>query len=248
MRDLATIQRRFYALVTAGEGVIDPGLLGTSRRLDVYAGMYIARLHDVLAADHPKLRVALGDDAFRALATDYARARPPTSFTVRDAGCALGAYVATRADLPPWSADLAALERARVEVFDAADAHARSREDLAAVPIEQFPDLVLALVPAAILATVRWTVDDLWSAIEDDATWTAPTPCERMILVWRRDLRVLHRTLDRDEALLLHEAVRGATLADLSALLADDDATPPSHRLAELLARWVDAEILVHRA
>lgn len=244
MHDLATIQRQFYALVTAGEGAIEPGLLGGSRRLDVYAEMYIARLHDVLADDHPKLRTALGDDAFRALATDYVRARAPSSFTVRDAGAALRGYLATRDDLPPWSADLAALERARVDVFDAADASALSREDLAAVPLERFPELVLALVPAAILVPLCWTVDDLWSAIEDDAPRPPPVPCERTVLVWRRALHVLHRTLDDDEALLVRDAARGATLANLSARLADHDATQPEQRMVELLARWVDAEIL----
>lgn len=244
MRDLATIQRRFYELVTAGEGAIDPGLLGTSRRLDVYAEMYVARLHDVLADDHPKLRAALGDEAFRSFATNYVRARPPSSFTVRDVGSALAAYLSSRADLPPWSADLAALERARVDVFDAADSRALSREDLAAVPLERFPELVLALVPATVLVPLRWTADELWSAIEDDSQRSTPVPCERTVLVWRRELRVLHRTLDDDEALLVRQAVPGATLANMSARLADYDATQPEQRMVELLARWIDAEIL----
>ena len=145
MRDLATIQRRFYELVTAGEGTIDPELLGSSRRLDVYADAYAGRLHDVLSDDYPKLRAALGEDAFREIATAYVRACPPTSFTVRDAGLALPTHLDTRHDVPPWTADLAALERARVEVFDGPDAPVLTRDALAAVPLERFPELTLAL-------------------------------------------------------------------------------------------------------
>ncbi len=248
MHDLATIQRRFYELVTAGEGAIDRGLLGSSRRLDVYAEMYIARLHDVLAADYPKLRAMLGDDAFLALATDYIRACPPSSFTLRDAGLRLAGYLETRADLPAWSADLAALERARVEVFDGPDAPALSRDDLAAVPIEQFPALALAFVPATVVVAVHWTIDELWSAIEDEGPRSAPVPCARTVLVWRRDLRVLHRTLDADEAELAASIRTGTTLAVVSAALAEVGAEQPDpqpeQRMVELLTRWIDAQIL----
>jgi len=244
MHDLATIQRRFYELVTAGEGAIDPGLLGSSRRLDVYADAYVSRLHDVLADDYPKLRSVLGHDTFRELASDYVRARPPTSFTVRDAGLLLPAYLATRDDVPPWASNLAALERARVEVFDGADAAVLTRDDLAAVPIEQFPDLELALVPASLIVSLRWTVDDLWSAIEDDTEQEAPVPCARAVLVWRRDLRVLHRTLDPDEAELVPLVAAGASLAVVSARLGEVDASAPEQRMVELLARWIDGEVL----
>lgn len=244
MHDLAAIQRRFYELVTAGEGAIDAGLLGTSRRLDVYADAYISRLHDVLADDYPKLRAVLGHEAFRELATGYVRARPPTSFTVRDAGISLPAYLATRDDVPPWAADLAALERARVEVFDGADAVVLTRDDLAAVPVEQFPDLELALVPASTVVSLAWTVDELWSAIEDDTEQQAPVSCARRVLVWRRELRILHRTLDPDEAELVPLVGSGASLATVAARLGEVDSCAPEQRMVELLARWIDAEAL----
>jgi hypothetical protein len=244
VHDLAAIQRRFYELVTAGEGTIEPGLLGESRRLDVYADMYIGRLHDVLADDYPKLRVALGEARFRELVGEYVRARPPATFTVRDVGRALPAYLASRDDVPMWSADLAVLERARVEVFDAADAGVLTRDQLAAVPLERFPELELKLVPAGEVVVIRWSVDELWAAIEDDAVWTEPIQCDRALAVWRRDLRVLHRTLDEDEAPLLGVITLGATIAEVSAWLAERGAPSPDHRMVELLGRWVDAELL----
>jgi hypothetical protein len=243
MRDLAAIQRRFYELVTAGEGTIEAGLLGSSRRLDIYADAYVSRLHDVLADDYPKLRVALGEDRFREVAIAYVRARPPSSFTIRDAGLGLPSYLATLADVPSWASELAALERARVEVFDGPDSTSMSREDLAAVPMEDFPDLTLGLIPASLVVPVTWTVDELWSAIEDAMEWSAPVSCSRAVLVWRRDLRVFHRTLDADEAALVPLLRSSASLAHMSATLAEVSESPEM-RMVELLSRWLDAGIL----
>lgn len=244
MRDLATIQRRFYELVTSGHGTIDPGLLGASRHLAVYADMYVARLVDVLADDHPKLRHILGD-AFDDVMTEYVRARPPTSFTLRDAGVALAGYLATRADLPPWAADLARLERARVEVFDAPDRVPSTRADLVGVPFERFPDVTIALVPASLSVPLGWTVDELWTAIEDGAPIVDPEPCDRRVLLWRRDTRVFHRTLDPDEAKLATSLAIGATIADLAAQLIELAAPEPERRVVELLGRWIDADAVV---
>ncbi len=244
MRDLAAIQQRFYELATAGEGTIDPGLLGSSRRLDVYAGMYITRLHDILADDYPKLRAALGELAFHDVVTTYVRAAPPTSFTVRNAGVALAEFLETRNDVPAWSADLARLERARVEVFDGPDAATLTRDDLTRVPFERFPEIKLAWIPACVRVTSSWTVDELWDAIEEDRTFEAPLRDERTVLVWRRDLRVVHRTLDADEAHLAPLVATAATLEQVSEHLLAFGGDGPETRIVELLERWLDADVL----
>jgi hypothetical protein len=66
--------------------------------------------------------------------------------------------------------------------------------------------------------------------------------------VWRRDLLVVHRTLDPDEAeLVARIAAGGATIADVSELLARRASSPgdePAARLVELLGRWLDAAVL----
>lgn len=242
MADLATLQRRFYQLVTSGAGVVEPGLIAGPPRLGVYADMYLARLHDTLADDYPKLRASLGATAFHELVASYVRARPPTSFTLRDAGVELPAFLATQS-AAPWAADLATLERARVEVFDAADAIPLSRADLANVPAEEFAELRLSWVPTSAIIALAWTVDELWSAIEDELAIVDPLPAPRVVLVWRRETHVIHRTLDVDEAALAPLVTGGATIAQLSSALADQT-DAPEVRIVELLARWIDAEML----
>jgi hypothetical protein len=238
--DLATLQRRFYDRVIAGEPADE---LIASGDPEVYAGMYRIRLHDALAEDYPKLRAALGDERFAALAAHYFGVKPPSSFTLRDAGIAL-ADVLRRDDLaPPWGADLAALERARVEVFDGPDARPLAHDEAIALG-DQLPSLVLSWVPSSVVVPLAWAVDDLWSAIEDDQPPFEPAHQPRVVLVWRRELSVLHRTLDADEAELAREVANGARFADICEALGGVHGEDASARAAELLLRWIAAEAL----
>src|SRR5687768_5344401 len=88
LEPLRALQRRFHALIVTGrDGGDGDGLLagpGADGRAAIYRHMYRARLHGVLATDLPKLRLALGADAFAAIADAYLAAFPPRSFTLRD--------------------------------------------------------------------------------------------------------------------------------------------------------------------
>lgn len=237
MPDLALLQRQFYDRVVAGEPAA--GLIGTGD-VDVYARMYRSRLYDALAGDYPKLRTALGDERFGAAVAAFFAAHPPRSFTLRDAGLDLPGFLRGDPSAPPWAADLAALERARVEVFDGPDAAPLVHDEVAALG-DQLPALVLSWVPSSVIVPLAWTVDDLWSAIEDGAPPGEPSEVARTVLVWRRDVAVLHRTLDPDEARLAAPIARGAVFADLCETLGELHGDAASARVVELLVRWLSA-------
>lgn len=241
---LRALQARFLALVTSGHG--DPRGLIASGELGIYAYAYGARLRDALRADHPKLEAALGADRFAALVEGYVAARPPRSSTLRDLGVDLAAHLDRRAAsdaAPPWAGDLARLERARVEVFDGADHAALTTADVAALEPAAIAALPLAWVPASAVVPLGWSVDEVWSAVEDGAPPPAVIAGSRVVLVWRRDLEVIHRTLEPDEAALAPGLAAGATFAEVCGALAEhtDD---PAPRALELLRRWLDAAAL----
>jgi len=241
--DLAQLQRQFYDRVTAGapsEGLVASG------DLEIYARMYTSRLHDALADDYPKLHRALGHDGFLALAEDYLRAHPPRSFTLREAGAKLAEHLRHARSAPPWAADLAALERARQEVFDGPDAEPLTQAEVIAQG-SQLPELMLRWVPSSIVVAIEWAVDDLWSAIEDDKDPFDPAPASRTVLVWRRDISVLHRTLDPDEAQLAPTLARGVSFAEACEVLGAIHGDDASSRAAELLLRWLGAEAVISR-
>lgn len=248
---LAALQRAFYDRVTRGAPADG---LAASGDLEVYAGMYAIRLIDTLALDFPKLHAAVGDLHFRQLATSYLRAHPPTSFTMRELGAGFADHLGTNDHAPAWAADLAALERARHVVFDGPDAPPLARDEVIALG-EQLPALAMRWVPSHAVVALRWSVDDLWSAIEDaaghditDEPFDAPVPdaTQRTILVWRVEdsTAVLHRTLDDDEALLVGQIARGATFAEVCEVLSGLHGEDAVSRAAQLLMRWLDHSVI----
>jgi hypothetical protein len=264
---LEQLQRRFFALITAPEGV-GPGLatlgIGAAQltemiagderasaveRLDVYANMYFYRIRDVLAEYFPKLATWLGGAAFHNLVTDYLVACPSRHPSLRYVGRALPAFLAGHALAAqrPWLAELAALEWARLDVFDRADAAPVTREALAALPPEAFVALALPLVPAHEIVPTRHTVEDTWRAIEAGADALAPATAGagHALLVWRRGVSVHHRPLDDGEgaalAILRHGGDFGALCADLGRTRSPGAAAA---RAAAFLGRWIADQLI----
>lgn len=241
MSSLAAMQQGFHAIVVgdaaldAADELVESGRTEPATRMRVYAHAYVERIGAALASDFPKLAGVLGHDGFAALVRAYLRAHPPRHWTLREAGDRLADFLARD---QPWLADLARLERARVEAFDAADARVASRDDLAEVPPEGFLDLRLALVPSAQLLALDHAADQVWSDLEDEVAWTRPVAEARRVMVWRRDLVVVHRTLADDEAAFLASLAAGSRLADAcEAMTAHPD---PVARALEVLLTALD--------
>jgi hypothetical protein len=241
---LAELQREFHAAATGlaplPAGLIRDDDVGAAARMQVYAHAYRARLHDVLAADFPRLRAALGAADFTRMADRYLAAMPPSHPSIGEAGARLPEFLAG------WSGELAGIERARTEVFTAADDEVLRRDELAALPAEAFASLPLRPIRATRLLALAWNADELW-----DGAAAPPHAAARTVLVWRRGLEVVHRTLDPDEARALTPlagagaGAGGGTFLDVCAALADHPT--PGERAIELLLRWIDAEVLATR-
>jgi len=247
-RELERIQERFYAMVARGDSlaearglVVGDPRLRAETRMAVYRRMYVDRLVEALTDDFPKLAHVIGA-AFEPLLREYVRACPPNSPTLRDVGARLPGFLAGRPASPAWHAELAALEWARVDVFDAADAATLAAPSLDAMTPEQFPGLWLRLVPASSVLSFGHPVDDVWSAIEDGVEVAKPSRRSRTVLVWRRAEQVLHRALEEDEASLAPALQVGTTFEAICEELASH-ADPPA-RAIELLLRWSASEIL----
>ena len=218
-RSLASQQRAFYEHVTAGAPC--PAIVGTSA---IYAEMYDRRLADALGSSFPQLRACLGDMPFESLARRYVRAHPPHSFTLRELGRELSAFLRT-SDVPPWAAELAALELARLDAFDGPDDAPLTRADTA------------ALEPAALaVLRLRWVaasrrIPSVWDLRAHAELVAVPA---RVLLIWRRGFDVCERVLDEDEAVIAAMLERTAALDELAAEIGD------AERVAQLLARWID--------
>jgi hypothetical protein len=256
---LAERQRDFAAWLLARTAPrATPGLVGDARasaaeRLHVYRFAYLSRLVDVLRDDFPALLAALGRERFDPLAAAYLRAQPSRHFSLRYVGARFPAFLAEGEaarelrEVAPFSPDLARLELAVTDAFDAADARALGRADLSELAPEAFGDLALALVPGAQLLALGWPVRALREAhdAERPLELAALAPGPERVLVWRRDERVLHRACGAEEHALLARVAAGTSFGELCAACAETrDAEQAAAFAASLLARWLEDGLL----
>jgi hypothetical protein len=264
---LAAIQRQFYALVTAPEGVgqalaeagrgprdletmvVSDGKLDAVSRLDVYANMYFYRILEVLREAYPKVTAVVGDAAFHNLVTAYLLACPPAHPSLAFTGDRLPAFIAGHplAEERPWLVPLAHLERAYVEIFDGPDATTVSLDDLRGLPPAELMAVPLALIPCHRLLAHNFAIDPLWRAIDDGRL---PEPvvvsAEReVILAWRHDVDVSHRVIDGEERPLLALAAAGTTVERLCEEVNAGSTGEAAQKVFQLLGRWLADGVLI---
>lgn len=241
---LREIQRGFWASLHSGEpdaalvrAVLPSAALTPPERIGIYQTMYFWRLYEVLREDFPKLHEALGDD-FETVVRDYLAAHPSEHPSVRHLGGHLTKFLAAHPTgvARPWLADLARLERARVDAFDAPDAVTLRPTDLHTVPPDAWSDLRFETIPALDVFRSRWPVHDVWAT-------PAETPVARdtVVRVWRQGFVVYHVAMDETEAAALATLRAGDPFDVVCETVAAhvDPETAPAEAGA-LLVRWLD--------
>lgn len=245
MSALAAQQRMFRAAVVQRR---DPPGGAVTGRLDIYQRAYAARLVAALRDNFGVLPRVLGDAAFDALAQAYLEAHPSRRPSIRWFGDRLPAFMATRDDLVPHPAitDLARMEWALRDAFDAADAAPLDAAALAALPADAWPALVFEPLPSVQLLDLEWNVEPVWRALHDADPADLPDLPEPQafahgLLVWRQGLETRWRSLDAAPARLLRGVLDGVRFDALCAMVARDvDAASAALQVASALRGWLD--------
>lgn len=256
MPDLKSIQQAFTRYLLRGETnivahVTDPADFDGMTRLAVYANAYRTRLHEALLEDFPALAHALGETDFDVLCADYIDAHPSPYFSLRDYGARLPAWLATHslAATRPWLSELAALEWALVEAFDAPEATTATVDDAARLAPTDWPAMCLRFVPSLHVVEQHWDILALWHA----AKAVTPSPLEipplstsTLCLVWRAALVTRFRTTSPDEAEAFTLAQAGQPFAVLCTRLGETGHSPEQAavRAAALLKSWLGAGLV----
>lgn len=251
---LAELQATFQKALIEGDDEILANIYDNSRTdratlFGVYRNAYIVRLVEVIGSEHPRLLSYLGDETFGQVAREYIAAHPSRFRSAR--------WVATRfpeflAGLPlveghPEIVELAQLERATSNAFDATDDRAAGLDDLAGVPPDQWSDLVFRPRASAIRLDFTTNAFAIWSALGAEAEPPAlelRSEPERL-LVWRPDVTPKVRVIGVEEAMLWDEAVRSVPfgrLCELAAVFDDPEGAPL--RVAGYLQVWLSGQAL----
>jgi hypothetical protein len=226
---LAAVQDAFWRLLRGEERPLD-AFVGTpelpaQERIVIYARMFVDRQVDALRETFPKVVTALGDEAFYAVAAKYVLAHPSEHPDLGQLGRRFADFL-QRADL----GDLARLEWAHGEVFEAEAGKSLSAEDFAALAQDPaaFMRQEVRLIPALKLLHLRHDVNGLW-----DGSAVAAKPREMHAVVWRSKFDVFHVEVDAGEARAVELALNGAALGDVCGALEDPG------RAAEMLQGWL---------
>jgi hypothetical protein len=183
---LLELQRRTAAAIMAPAGPaakrVTPGLpveeeaealikpndrLTSMERLAIYRRSYWSRLLDSFREDFPGLCGVLGQRAFNRVAESYLTEVPSRSFTMRDLGSRLEAWLRGKPGLagknPELALDMVRLEWARIEAYDGEQRKALGPEDL----LEIGPEMRFGLQPYMTLLQLSFPADDLLIRVEE---------------------------------------------------------------------------------
>ena len=209
--------------------------LDSFERLEIYNRQYWFRLIDSIHEDFPALRAVLGDERFYDLTVAYLTKNPSRSFTLRDLGERMEAFVKRNPERTTphekLALDIVRLEWAHIVAFDGAELPPLELDDL----LGSDPGtLRLAFQPHLTFLACDYAVDELalairrkeFAAVETSNAVTEkartsaspnahlPDPEKIWLAVHRLENSVFYKRLDRD-AYRLGVALRaGSTLEE----------------------------------
>jgi len=232
---LAALQAAFWSSVVDDQNSVELNsmFLGSDElragaRLAIYIDMFRARRVECLREDFPKLAALIAHDDFWELTMAYVKQHPSHDPSLASLGRDLADFVSQRSMERPDLSDLAALEWARAEVFEEANAAVvRAPHELTGP---------LQLIPAFRRLQLQWDVCGLWSALEAGEPAPAPRAGPVDLIVWRKDHTVFHVLVSADEANALSLVAAGRPLDEICAVF---ESHPNAlERAARALGSW----------
>jgi hypothetical protein len=215
----------------------------------VYKHAYGSRLVEAMRNDHKLLHEYLGDEMFNAMGAAYVAANPSQHPNLRWFSRALPDFLKSSEPYSthPLLSDLAAVERALNDAFDAEDAPVLVLADMAGFAPEAWADLVFRPHPSAFRLDVSTNASAVWLALKRDEIPPDAVALEHScpLLTWRQDMTPMFRELVTEEAMMWDEATSGIPFGVLCSMLATfDDPDGAAARGAGYLHGWITAGLL----
>jgi hypothetical protein len=254
MSDFARQQSEFQRGILTGDNSVLAEILDSPREkrevlYGVYRHAYGSRLVEAIRSDHGLLHSYLGDEMFDEMGHAYVTVHPSQHPNLRWFAQGLPGFLKTAApysDYPVLS-DLAGLEKALNDAFDAADAPVVEVADLAGVAPEAWAGLKFHPHPSAVRLDAATNASAIWLALKADEmppdAVTLEQPCR--LLAWRQHTTPMFREFGTEEAMMWDEASSGIPFGVLCSMLATyDDPDGAAARGAGYLHGWVTAGLL----
>jgi len=205
--------------------------LTSFERLEIYNRQYWFRIQSALSEDFPGLRAIVGERRFEKLAIAYLRDCPSRSFTMRNLGSRLEAWLRVHsehiANFEQIALDMVRLEWAEIEAFDEA-----AKPKLTAAQLRGL-DPKFELQPYVRLLDLSYPVDDLLIRVRNEEQETGmvsnavterirsharrrrlPKPERIFLAVHRAENSVYFKRIDQEAYTILCAVREGKRLSD----------------------------------
>lgn len=193
--------------------VLSSDCLTPAQRVGIYHGMYLARMREALESDYPGLARFLGEAGWEALVRSYVQAHPSRSYTLNVLGRELPDFVGTaRVRRPAFCRDLARLEWAVTEVFDAAETPSLTEAALAAIAPREWEQARLLPVAALRLVVLEHDAGAPLDALREGRRLPPVRRRRCRVVVYRRNYAVFRREQPAAAFALLEDLVNGVTV------------------------------------
>ena len=251
MSDFARQQAAFQRGILSGDDTVLAEILDSPREkrealFGVYRHAYGSRLVEAMRNDHELLHLYLGDEMFDEMAHSYVKARPSEHPNLRWFSQGLPDFLKSAAPYSdhPVLSDLAALEKALNDAFDAAEGAVVELTEMAGFAPEVWSGLTFRPHPSASRLDLATNASAIWLALKNDET---PPDAELLdeparLLIWRQDTTPMFRELPTEEAMMWDEAANGIPFGVLCEMLATfDDPDGAAARGAGYLHGWISS-------
>lgn len=219
---------------TSGDFIAD-GRLTPAEQLGIYRGSVQGGLSQALADIYPRVRRALGETFFEAMAKRFVQSNPSRSASLDHYGNNFPDYIAAFEPLKdyPYMADLAVLDWAWHCAFHCRDETAIALSTLEQVPVDAHESVRFTLARSLVLIPSAYPLFKLWQLNQqtDDIDEVGTIDlCEgaQTVAVWRQGLDMCVAPVDEVSLTLVEHLKKIAALGTI---------------MQEMLSKWTQIEI-----
>lgn len=222
--------------------VLPSRTLNSFQRIGIYRDMYLARLREALASDYPALLHYMGDDAFTQLVVNYVQKFPSQSYTLNRLGDRLPIFIRSLRGLRrrEFLYDLARLELAISEVFDAAESPALKPKPLLNVSLEAWEETRLKPIEGFRLLEFQYPVNAYLQSFRDGSPHPSLRRKSNWVVIFRKNYKVKRLDLTRQAYDLLKSLASGKPMGKALSLSLSRHPTKVSEvQLYSWFREWV---------
>jgi len=197
--------------------VLPSKALSSVERLDIYAHMYYARLLEILSEEYPTTRQILGEKTFERACRRFLERNPSKHRTLNRLSERFPDFLARH--LPPGNrrglaVDVARIERAMEDVFDAPRAEPLTAAQFAAIGADEWHRVRLRVIPALRMFRLRYPANEYMTRVRGNEKPRIARPRPLCVIVYRLGYRVYRRDQTPGQFKLLAALASGRTLAE----------------------------------